>query len=65
MAFFTVDTRALKSGEKRFKVTITHSVDGIIHRYSKSFKKKKLADIWGKNQVAEVGEFDVVGYKVC
>ncbi len=55
MASYTVETRKLQNGESRFKVTIiVKKNSAIIHRESKTFKKKSLAKSFGIKQVAEI-----------
>ncbi|OEF04931.1 site-specific integrase [Vibrio crassostreae] len=55
MASYTIETRKLKSGEPRFKVTIIVKKNSrIIHRESKTLKKKALAKAFGKKRVAEL-----------
>ena len=55
MASYTIETRKLKSGEPRFKVTIIVKKNSrIIHRESKTLKKKALAKSFGKKRVAEL-----------
>ena len=66
MASLSIETRALANKEKRFKaVVIVKSKGSIIHRESKTFKKKELARTWGKNKTNELEEFGVIGYKTC
>ncbi len=51
MASYTIETRKLKSGEPRFKVTIIVKKNSrIIHRESKTLKKKALAKAFGKKR---------------
>ncbi|CCN85471.1 Putative Integrase [Vibrio nigripulchritudo SFn27] len=55
MASFTIEKRTLKSGESRFKVTIFVKKGGrIIHRESKTFRKKEIARTHGKNRVQDI-----------
>ena len=66
MASLSIETRTLANKELRFKATVTVKSKGsIIHRESKTFKKKELAKTWGKNKTNELEEFGVVGHKVC
>jgi len=66
MASLTIETRTLANKELRFKATITVKSKGlIIHRESRTFKKKELAKTWGKNKTNEMEELGVVGYKTC
>jgi len=66
MASLSIETRTLASKELRFKATVTVKGNGlIIHRESKTFKKKELARTWGKNKTNELEEFGVVGHKTC
>ena len=51
MASLSIETRTLANKELRFKATVTVKSKGaIIHRESKTFKKKELAKTWGKNK---------------
>ncbi|MCG9790656.1 site-specific integrase [Vibrio mediterranei] len=55
MASFSIQTRTLTSGEKRYKATITVKKNGqIVHRFAKTHKKKAIATAWAKNQVSEI-----------
>lgn len=55
MASYTIETRKLKSGELRFKVTVIVKKNSrIIHRESKTLKKKALAKSYGIKRVAEI-----------
>ncbi len=55
MAYFSIQTRTLESGELRYKVTVAIKEDSrIIHRESKTFKKKGIASAYGKKRVAEL-----------
>lgn len=55
MASYSIETRKLKSGELRFKVTVVVKKDSrIIHRESKTLKKKALAKSYGMRRVAEL-----------
>ncbi len=55
MASYTIETRKLKSGELRFKVTVVVKKNSrIIHRESKTLKKKALAKSFGVKRVAEL-----------
>ena len=55
MASYYIQTKTLTSGEKRYKATITVKKNGrILHRFSKTHKKKVIATAWAKNQVAEI-----------
>lgn len=66
MASLSIETRTLANKEKRFKaVVIVKNKGVIVHRESKTFKKKELARTWGKNKTNELEEFGVVGYKTC
>ena len=66
MASLSIETRTLANKELRFKATVTVKGKGaIIHRESKTFKKKELAKTWGKNKTNELEEFGVVGHKIC
>ncbi len=66
MASFSIETRTLMNKEKRFKaVVIVKNKGVIIHRESKTFKKKELARTWGKNKTNEIEAFGVLGYKTC
>ncbi|CZF83655.1 MULTISPECIES: tyrosine-type recombinase/integrase [Grimontia] len=57
MASFSVETRKLASGELRFKATVIVKKSGkIIHRESKTFRKKALAQTFGKKRVNELEE---------
>lgn len=62
MASYTIETRTLKSGELRFKTTIYLKKNSqIIHRESKTFKKKALAKTFGLKRTAELEEQGVLG----
>lgn len=62
MASYSIETRKLKSGELRFKVTIVVKKDSrIIHRESKTLKKKALAKSYGMKRVADLEENGVHG----
>ncbi|ERB62515.1 site-specific integrase [Vibrio coralliilyticus OCN008] len=55
MASYNIETRKLKSGELRFKVTVVVKKDSrIIHRESKTLKKKAMAKAFGTKRVAEL-----------
>lgn len=55
MASYSIETRKLKSGELRYKTTIIVKKNSrIIHRESKTFRKKDLARTFGKNRVTEL-----------
>ncbi|MBV7264125.1 site-specific integrase [Photobacterium sp. WH24] len=55
MASFTIEKRELKSGELRYKATIFVKQQGrIIHRESKTFRKKELARTYGRNRISEI-----------
>ncbi len=55
MASYSIETRKLKSGELRFKVTVIVKKDSrIIHRESKTLKKKALAKSFGIKRVVEL-----------
>ncbi|WP_417448433.1 tyrosine-type recombinase/integrase [Idiomarina abyssalis] len=55
MASFTVEKRQLKSGELRYKATVFVKKNSrIIHRESKTFRKKDLARTFGRNRVLEL-----------
>lgn len=57
MASYSVETRKLASGELRFKATVIVKKSGkIIHRESKTFRKKALAQTFGKKRVNELEE---------
>jgi len=57
MASYSIQTRTLASGEKRYKATITVKKNGrIVHRFAKTHKKKALATAWAKHQVSEIEE---------
>ncbi|NVJ59765.1 MAG: site-specific integrase [Gammaproteobacteria bacterium] len=63
MASYSIETRKLKCGELRFKVTIVVKKDSrIIHRESKTLKKKALAKSYGIKRVAELEEHGVNGH---
>jgi integrase len=66
MASFSIQTRKLANGESRFKASVVVKKNGvIIHRESKTFKKKELARTWGKNKTSELEELGVNRYKTC
>lgn len=55
MASFFVETRQLLDGELRFRVKINVKKNGrIVHRESKTFRKKALAQTFGKRRVNEL-----------
>jgi integrase len=55
LAYFNIERRTLSSGEPRYKATVFVKNNGrIVHRESKTFKKKALANTYGKNRVAEI-----------
>ena len=55
MASFSIKKRTLKSGESRFTVDIVVKKNSrIIHRESKTLKKKALAKAFDKKRVAEL-----------
>ncbi|MEZ8106809.1 site-specific integrase [Vibrio cortegadensis] len=55
MASYTIETRKLQSGDLRFKVTVIVKKNSrIIHRESKTLKKKALAKSFGIKRVAEL-----------
>lgn len=55
MASYSIQSRELSTGEKRYKATITVKKNGrIVHRFAKTHKKKAIAVAWAKNQVAEL-----------
>ena len=55
MASYNIETRKLKNGELRFKVTVVVKKDSrIIHRESKTLKKKALAKSYGMKRVSEL-----------
>ncbi|WP_375751555.1 tyrosine-type recombinase/integrase [Vibrio sp. HN007] len=58
MASYSIQTRTLSSGEKRYKATIiVKKVRGrIVQRFSKTHKKKAIAVAWAKQQVHEIEE---------
>ena len=58
MASYSIQTRTLASGEKRYKATIiAEKKHGkIVHRFAKTHKKKAIAIAWAKLQVQEIEE---------
>jgi hypothetical protein len=55
MASFNIKKRKLKSGELRFTVdVIVKKNSAIIHRESKTFRKKELARTYGVKRVSEL-----------
>ncbi len=55
MAYYNIETRTLKSGERRYKTTVFVKIDGrIVHRESKTFKKKVLANSFGLHRIIEI-----------
>ncbi|BDU38709.1 tyrosine-type recombinase/integrase [Vibrio nigripulchritudo] len=57
MASYSIQTRTLTNGEKRYKATITVKNNGrIVQRFAKTHKKKTIATAWAKKQVSEVEE---------
>jgi integrase len=66
MASLSIETRKLANNELRFKaVIIVKNKGSIIHRESKTFKKKELARTWGRNKTQELEEFGINKYKTC
>ncbi|MCG6202167.1 hypothetical protein [Psychromonas antarctica] len=66
MASLSIETRTLANKEKRFKAVIIVKKKGaIIHRESKTFKRKELARAWGKNIQNELEEFGINKHKTC
>lgn len=64
MASYSIETRKLASGEPRFKATVIVKKSGkIIHRESKTFRKKALAQTYGKKRVADLEENGVTHTK--
>ncbi|AIW20153.1 hypothetical protein IX92_14460 [Vibrio coralliilyticus] len=54
MASFSIKKRTLRSGESRFTVDIiVKKNSAIIHRESKTFRKKELARTYGNKRVRE------------
>lgn len=65
MASYSIQTRTISNGEKRYKATITvKSNNKIIQRFAKTHKKKAIAVAWAKNQVAEIEEKGVNSQRV-
>ncbi|MGL4225438.1 MAG: tyrosine-type recombinase/integrase [Vibrio sp.] len=55
MASYSIQTREIANGEKRYKATVTVKKNGrIVHRFAKTHKKKAIATAWAKNQVSEI-----------
>ncbi len=55
MASFSIETRKLKNGEARFKTTVVVKKNQkIIHRESKTFRKKELARAFGRKRVNDI-----------
>ncbi|ELL0578616.1 site-specific integrase [Vibrio cholerae] len=55
MASYSIETRKLKNGESRYKATVIVKKNSqIIHRESKTFRKKEHARTYGKNRVLEL-----------
>ncbi|MEI6896027.1 MAG: site-specific integrase [Psychromonas sp.] len=66
MASFSITKYTLLSGESRYKVTVTVKHKSlIIHRESKTFKKKLLATTFGKNRVADLEENGINSVTSC
>ena len=66
MASLSIEKRVLANGELRFKAVIIAKNKGvIIHRESKTFKKKELARTWGKKQTQALEEFGINRHKTC
>jgi integrase len=64
MASYSIETRKLKSSESRFKTTVIVKKNSqIIHRESKTFKKKALAKSFGIKRVSELEAEGVLGIK--
>ncbi|APP05794.1 tyrosine-type recombinase/integrase [Vibrio harveyi] len=66
MAYYNVERRTLSGGEPRYKTTVFVKKNGrIVHRESKTFKKKALANTFGKNRVTDIEANGLNGVKVC
>ncbi|CAK4070808.1 site-specific integrase [Vibrio sp. 16] len=64
MASFSIKKRTLKSGELRFTVDIiVKKNSAIIHRESKTFRKKELARTYANKRVLELENPDACGQK--
>ncbi len=66
MAYFNIEKRTLNNGDPRYKVTVFVKKHGaILHRESKTFKKKALANTFGKNRVADLEENGLNSLRAC
>ncbi len=66
MASFSITKRTLLNGESRYKESLTVKHKSlIIHRESKTFKKKLLATTIGKNRVADLEENRINSVTSC
>ena len=55
MASHSIQSRTLANGEKRYKATITVKGNGrIVHRFSKTHKKKPIATAYVRKEVYEL-----------
>ncbi|SHO55137.1 site-specific integrase [Vibrio quintilis] len=64
MASYSIETRTLTNGDLRFKTTIIVKKDSkIVHRESKTFKKKALAKTFGIKRVNELEEGGLIKNK--
>ncbi|EGU58092.1 phage integrase family protein [Vibrio tubiashii ATCC 19109] len=64
MASFSIKKRTLKSGETRFTVDIiVKNNSAIIHRESKTFRKKELARSYGYKRVQELEDPETFSQK--
>lgn len=66
MAYFNIEKRTLNNGDLRYKATVFVKKHGaILHRESKTFKKKALANTFGKNRVADLEENGLNSLQAC
>ena len=66
MAYFNIEKRTLNNGDLRYKTTVFVKKQGkILHRESKTFKKKALAATYGKNRVTDLEENGLNPLRAC
>jgi len=64
MASYNIEKRTLVSGDYRYKCIVREKSKGkIIHNQSKTFRKKVLAESWGKKQVNALEEASITEFK--
>ena len=66
MAYFNIERRTLSNGDPRYKTTVFVKKNGrIVHRESKTFKKKALANSFGKNKVTDIEANGLNSTTIC